>query len=426
MIEAHVPQEHSSIVGGSTASRRIGCPASYRLEKRVPQDERGSVYAREGTTFHELMAKVVSEEMEPTSLLPFTYTAPPDKGGWSHTLTMDDWNRLGEPALAAFDKLVVEAEEYHQDSMILKVETRLAFPGIPGAFGTTDIIGLCGGDIYVIDWKFGHNPVSARENAQLQFYAASVFATDEVGDYLDGFDWDDGGEAQVHLCIIQPTVSREASVWTIGESDLDAFSAKLQAAVKAAEEGTTEPARGPWCKYARCVTVCPAHLSAPAALVGLLREQEAAAAQGVEDHIDWSERFAQLLDLAEACEALIDGIEDQALAAAETGMAIPGWSLAAKRPGPRKWKDGSEAALRRFMGRHGFKVAEYMPRSLATVAQVEKLVQEKVGLALDERFVVPGTSSGNKLVRAKDNPNPVKSHWEKIAPLAEKLASVAK
>ena len=55
------PEEHSDIVGGSTAARRIGCPRSYALEQLVPKDDRGSEYAREGTALHELMAMALRD-----------------------------------------------------------------------------------------------------------------------------------------------------------------------------------------------------------------------------------------------------------------------------------------------------------------------------------------------------------------------------
>lgn len=43
------PDQHSDLVGGSTAARRIGCPRSFALEQLVPKDNRGSIYAQEST-----------------------------------------------------------------------------------------------------------------------------------------------------------------------------------------------------------------------------------------------------------------------------------------------------------------------------------------------------------------------------------------
>ena len=92
MADHLTPEEHSDIVGGSTAARRIGCPASYRLEQLVPKDERGSDYAHEGTALHELMAMALRDGVEPTDMLPYTFTAA--DASWSHTVTQDLWDEL--------------------------------------------------------------------------------------------------------------------------------------------------------------------------------------------------------------------------------------------------------------------------------------------------------------------------------------------
>jgi hypothetical protein len=51
------------------------------------------------------------------------------------------------------------------------------FPGIEGAFGTSDIIARCGNEIFVLDWKFGRGVVPAEENKQLMFYTAGALNT---------------------------------------------------------------------------------------------------------------------------------------------------------------------------------------------------------------------------------------------------------
>ena len=57
--------EHSSLVGGSTADRRINCPASYQLEQKVPKGikEKSSIYADEGTALHECMAYILRNDI---------------------------------------------------------------------------------------------------------------------------------------------------------------------------------------------------------------------------------------------------------------------------------------------------------------------------------------------------------------------------
>ena len=73
------PTAHSSIVGGSTAHRRLNCPRSYALEKLLPKDK-GSIYAREGTALHALWAKVLEDDVEPLDLLPYRHEEPARDG----------------------------------------------------------------------------------------------------------------------------------------------------------------------------------------------------------------------------------------------------------------------------------------------------------------------------------------------------------
>ena len=81
------PEEHSDVVGGSTAARRIGCPRSYALEKLVPPDP-GSSYAREGTALHEMMAIILDKDKKPEELLPFTFKREGHdvEGDWKFTV----------------------------------------------------------------------------------------------------------------------------------------------------------------------------------------------------------------------------------------------------------------------------------------------------------------------------------------------------
>lgn len=418
----HVPEEHSSVVGGSTAARRIGCHASYRLEQLVPKgDPGGNAYAREGTALHEIMARVFSDGVEPTSLLPFTYTASEAKGGWSYTITEEIWEANGEPALAAFDEFCANEERRLDDQMQLVAETRVAFPGIPGAFGTTDVLGRCANRRYVIDWKFGYKPVAVDDNKQLKFYAVSALEDMDTPELEFLFPLDVNTE--VVLVIIQPAVSKRALVWRTTLERLDRFKDELLLAVASAQLPDTKAVPGDWCTFARCKTVCPAHLGATTRLGEKLAEIDAARAATNSPNtlpvIDWPQRYAELLELAELAESLSSTVFAQAHEAAEGGMLIPGWTLDQKRAGARTWAI-EEAEVRRRLGRLRLKADVYAPRKVITPAAAEKLLKP-LGKVLPEAMVAPGVSSGTKLSRTEKAKKPQVAPSTRLAELGTKL-----
>jgi hypothetical protein len=411
-----VPQHHSSIVGGSTAARRIGCPRSYALEQLVPQDDKGSSYAQEGTALHELMAIALAQDVEPTTRLPFTYTAPADKGGWSFTVTAEIWADKGEPALAAFDAFVAEQEAKHGEPMRIIVETRVEWPHVKGAFGTSDIIGRCGDTTYVMDWKFGNGVVPATDNKQLLFYASG--ALNSAKDFIGETDWD----TPLTVAIIQPTRDPIIEAWHTTWESVFGFDTQLYDAIKLVwEKGDQAPvAEGSWCKFARCKTVCPLHFNAANKLAARWADlKDRTSPTRPNSQGDWSQRYGELLNLADMVEALVGEIRTQAHAYAEAGLPIDGFALEPKRAGGRSWAV-EEEAVQKWMRRRGYKIDTYMARKLMTLPQVEKILKRD-SVDMPAHFVKAGESSGTKLVRIENAKNPIQPTPSAIGTLAERL-----
>ena len=418
MSDHITPEEHSDIVGGSTAARRIGCPRSYKLEQLVPKDERGSEYAREGTALHEIMAIALRDGVEPTAMLPFTFTAA--DGSWSFTVDRQLWDDKGEPALAAFDKFCIGVEQDLGEDMRFLIERRVEFPGIPGAFGTSDIVGICAGEIFVMDWKFGFKTVRADDNKQLLFYAAGALNTEKlwVGPTTPA--------TPVTLAIIQPLNANAGhdivQEWTTTVGYLDAYATELKAAVAEAARDNARQALGEWCGFARCKTVCNLHIAPMAALgekLAALKARQEASNGSPDDHIEWGERYADLLEMAEIAEPLIRDIHAQAHAYAEQGAPIPGWGLEDKRAGNRTWAV-DEKKLRLFFKRHRVKMADWTERKLRSPAQIEKLAKAR-GIDVPEEFVARGVSSGTKLARSETITRPALSVPDLLRELSAKL-----
>lgn len=417
MTQHITPEEHSDVVGGSTAARRIGCPASYRLEQLVPKETGSSSYAQEGTALHELMAMALRDGVEPTDILPYTFTHPE---GWSFVVDQALWDDKGEPALTAYDTFVARIEKEIGEPMRILVERRVQFPDVAGAFGTSDIIGRCGGELFVMDWKFGHGQVSAQDNKQLLFYAAGALNTERawVGDV--------SYDTPVTLAIIQPANAmlgmNIVQAWTTDVSRLEDYAAELTAAVDEAQQENARCTKGDWCKFARCKTVCPLHLNAFGSLgekLAKLNEAKAASNGSPEDRLDWAQRYAELLEMAELVEPLVAEVFAQAHAYAEQGNKIEGWGLQAKPEGNRKWAV-EQRLLKLFFKRHRIKLDEWAERKVKSPAQIEKLLKAR-DIALPKHYVERAPSSGTSLKRTEKITRPTRSVPERLADLSQKL-----
>lgn len=380
------PEEHSGLVGGSTAAQRLNCPRSYAIEQTIPKNDEGSIYAQEGTALHEIMAIALERDVEPTTLLPFTYTAPAAKGGWSFTVDADLWVEKGEPALAAFDAFVAEHETRIGADMRLIVETRVAFPGIPGAFGTSDVMAKCGDEIFIMDWKFGNGIVPAEENEQLMFYACGALNTSKefFGDVSDN--------TPVTMAIVQPTRSKGIDVWSTTVARLRRFEADLQSAV--AEVETLRMAArvkaGPWCKFKRCVAKCPLRTGAAQKLADRFDDLKRAV-EGKSNSV--GSTLSEMMDLVDLVEPMCKEVRKLAMVHIESGGELDGWTTRPGRQGTLKWAKDKDIVLSELLAA-GADLEKIAPRTLITPTQATKITG-----GLPEGVAERGESSSPTLVR---------------------------
>src|SRR5262249_34588792 len=138
-----------------------------------------------------------------------------------YAITRDDVGNALRPAYAYVDTLL------DAPGAGFYLEQRVAFPTIPGAFGTVDLLVRSGSIVRVIDFKFGAGvPVFALYpdgnediiNAQLAFYAAA--ARHSLPKFFVGVD-------EIVLTILQPvsieTNAEMVSSVTVTHAELDAF-----------------------------------------------------------------------------------------------------------------------------------------------------------------------------------------------------------
>ena len=417
MTQHITPTAHSNLVGGSTASRRIGCPRSFPLEQLVPPDDRSSIYALEGSALHDLIAIALERDIEPTMLIPFTYEDR--QTGTTFVVDMDLWLDKGEPALKAFDAYVAEHEARLGEQMHFMIETRVEFPGIPGAFGTGDVIGRCGNEVFIIDWKFGRGIVPANENKQLLFYAAGALNT--ARSFFEHMTLQH--DTPVHMAIIQPMRPGGIDVWRTDLLRLHHYEIELQTAILTIQQdGMDAPIQdGPWCQFARCKAVCPLHLGAAAKLSSRFADLKNAAEGRIPKPNDMAERYADMLDLVDMVEDWAKEVRSQAHENAERGMAIPGWVLEPGRKGPRKWAIDEDAVIETFTGpEFGLNPDTVAPRKVLTAPQLEKILK-RIDKTLPEGVTTQTEPTNTRLVRAENATEVVEPTAAKAQALAEKL-----
>ena len=138
---------HSSLVGGSTASRVINCPGSVALVQKMPPQVE-SKYAAEGTMLHACMEDLLADGELGDVIA-------------KNKLTDDQADKL-QFCLDALDEIDP------QEDMIFNQEVEVEFKGVKGldgVFGNVDLIGRLGDRVIILDWKFGDGViVDAEEN----------------------------------------------------------------------------------------------------------------------------------------------------------------------------------------------------------------------------------------------------------------------
>lgn len=426
MTDQHLtPEEHSSKVGGSTAARRIGCPDSVRLEARVPKS-RGSIYAREGTALHEMMALILQQSLDAdaiAALLPFTFTGQDRDGdtvleNWSHTIDAETWADVGQTALDMFDTFCEGIERDYGDEMTMLIEVRGAFPGIPGAFGTSDVLWRCGTAGGCWDWKFGRTPVNAINNKQLKFYMNTG-----IYEHPKMFD----GCVEYILNICQPLVNQyDPSEDVVGMEDLIAFREELQTAMT-----STGMAEGSWCKFADCASICPLKTGKVARLGALIGELKAVEGGAVDetgaplvDGFSFEDFLLEALELTEAAQQWAKVVAQMAHQQIdEKNMELPGWKTVAKQSSGNSWIVDDKKA-RGLLSRRGLAIEDYAPRTTISAPQaIKKLAAIKKELPASAFAKKP--SSGTTLTREGDPRPSARTPAKRAADLAAAMATLA-
>ncbi len=407
------PEVHSNIVGGSTAARRIACPASLQMEALVPHvEEEESVYAAEGTALHEAMAHILEEDI-------YEMDTIVGREFYNHTMTTEQVEGALTPCVEFIDELCAPSP------VKFEIEKSCKMPGIDGAFGTCDFIGKAENRSIILDFKFGAGvPVSAGNeedgpNAQLAFYAVAAMET-----HPELFDMD--ASWPVDLIILQPRIPDEDGnidrVFRSNVAELWDWHHKLLEKMKIAQsENPGAPCKGDHCRFAKCKNLCPAFTGPLLDLSPLMQDRNAVIRTEKMPIEEYAESLSHILELGEVAKELHSAAIKEATRLREAGHEVPGWDLFPKRHGNDKWKDDDRADA--YMGRAGFPVAERRVKKPVTPAVARKMFKAAGKKLNEELHVDKGVSSGYTLGRADGRREPVQ--LDQVGALATRLKELS-
>jgi hypothetical protein len=420
------PTEHSSVVGGSTAARVLACPASVKLVQKAPP--RGSSeYADEGTALHEAIEHALSEG--------FDLSEVQDMVGmefYGHTLTADMVEGALVPAWIMWDDYYEKLIEEDGDVLAFRLESKGVFPGIDGAFGTTDIIGFTPKRSFVWDWKFGAGvPVSATENKQMMFYGVACGDTHPAHVFPEGIDWGTAPEGwRFDLIVAQPRINDMADVWETDIETLDDFIRPLQDAVEEAlwaEEPTAK--RGEHCRWCDAQPFCPLYKDVSEKLAALVvptetdkgvvvEREDAVAAMDTGPHEITPELLRDWLHKADIAEAWAKSIRKLAMEQAEAGHPPAGLKLV-KKHGNLSYLP--EVDPDQLLKNRGLSVQERRKVTPITPTQANKILKKMGKKELGEKYTTR-PFNGYTLAPKDDPREGVRSVAEVGQSVADKLA----
>lgn len=307
--------EHSNIIGGSSAERRINCPPSYKLE--LPYPNKGSSYAEEGTACHEAMEHILLEECAPTDVIGMTFNKGNEYQPEGYVIDDTLFETKILPAWEAWQEVL---EEYGELDYMVEARCDLSSV-IPGAFGTVDVLAqpVKRPKLKIVaDWKFGAGvPVSPYGNYQCGFYGGAALHTTDDPDIVEIM----ADAEEFAFIIIQPKNGEaQWQVWHTPRKWVEMLIELAQNAVTQAQSDKPgQPKPGKHCRWCKAKADCSAQLG------------DVDAALSAEPDVITAVERGYWLNKAEQLEGWIKALRAKAHEDIEKGVAVPGWKTVAKR-----------------------------------------------------------------------------------------------
>jgi hypothetical protein len=304
--------------------------------------------------------------------------------------------------LPALDALAELEDSYGGGFRVAQVEMRVRFPGIPGAFGTADLLLVSDTHAIICDWKFGQGvPVSA------------LYVDDDNGDLLNPqlMYYLAGAMNSAHrlfvrrklvIAIIQPRTSEPLTHTEVTRKDVKFFREDLERAVQAAVDRDPPLSKGEHCRW------CPAKIACPLWTTPILGLAEAI---GEKVHTpdtlpDMAPTYGEYMAKAKAFVDLLQiytkEVNEQLHSYLEAGGQVPGWRLKAKAK-QRQWIDETE--VEHALEDVGFDTKDIYERKLVTFAKAEATAK-RLGVKIPDHLRVAPESTETTIAPTSD-PAPV-------------------
>jgi hypothetical protein len=399
--ESNTMTSHSSIVGGSTADRLLNCPGSFQAIRALPPSaDRPSEYAEEGTAMHEVMTHLMrARQLNPNTNLFELVENSIGQFFYDRELTQEHVDTMIVPALTAMMDL--EAE-YLDGFEVLAVEKSVKFPGIPGAFGTCDLILSNQTHVLHVDWKFGQgipvqaiypDPAGDIVNPQILFYITAAMSS--ARHFYKG-------RKQLVGAIVQPRGDTPLSHTKISRKEIRYFTEDLQNAVVKAMERDPPLKKGEHCRW------CPAKISCPLWTTPMLRladysEYPTERTEMVSDAPTvYGNYLANVKEFVDMLTLYKKEIDEQLHAYLEDGGKVPGWRLKQKVK-QRVWAD--QELVLNWLEDHGFSEVDIWQQKLQTFAHTDAAAK-RLGVKIPDHLRVTPPTNETTVCRT-DDPAPM-------------------
>ena len=366
-----------ALLSASSSKRWLTCTPSARLEATLPEPKRATGdfdYSQEGTMAHSLAEIKLRHHYGQIGYEEFSREYE----------IIKNTPYYNEDFEANVDNYVLYVRSQIGEGDTPLFEQRVDFSDyVPDGFGTADVVILSKHSIRVIDLKFGRGvPVSAVDNTQLRLYALGAYCK---------FKEEYPEIKEVQYVIHQPRLDSISSDGTSVTKLLDWANYFVKPKAKKAWAGSGEFLPGDHCQFCRAKAQCRARSD----FVNEIAKLEFRAPPLLSE-----EEVDLVLTRADNLKTWVNDVQEFVLNRALEGAVPKGYKLATTKT-HRKIEDQTLAAT--VLVEKGFKEDDiYAPRSLKSVAQLEKLGQKgQVAALLGELIVRP--DGAPKLVKAAND-----------------------
>lgn len=354
-----------AILSPSGASRWLTCTPSARFEQDF--DDKGSVFAQEGTLAHSLGELIIRHAVGDISSIKFKAELKKIKANEFYNESMHGY--CDDYAAFVLEKFY-EAQKRTADAKIF-IETRLDLTNyVPEGFGTADIIIVADHTMHTIDLKYGKGvPVSAVENKQQMLYALGAL---DLYDFLYGID-------HVEMTIYQPRLDNFDS-YELPVEDLRSWAEnELKPKAQLAYDGKGEHVPGPHCGFCKGKAVCKALADSMLELA----KHDFADAKKLTD-----EEISNIMSKTKMFTSWLDAVNDYALdQAVNHGKQWPDYKLVEGRSN-RKYIDETQVAEKLLQS--GIKEESIYTKKILSITALESEIGKKeVGALLDGLIIKP-------------------------------------